>query len=110
MSHPHINDVALVGRLSGDVDRRPLPSGDTVIEWRLVVERPPEARHRQSVDTIQCVSYDEGFQDRTAGWRPGDLIEVRGSIRRRFYRTEAGDNASRYAVEVWDAELLAVAP
>jgi single-strand DNA-binding protein len=111
MAHPYINDVALVGRLSGEVDCRPLPSGDAVVEWRLVVERPPDARHRQKVvDTIQCVSYDERFRDRTADWRHGDLIEVRGAIRRRFYRTEAGDQASRYAVEVWDVDLLAVAP
>jgi single-strand DNA-binding protein len=111
MTDPYVNDVALVGRLSGDVECRPLPSGDTVVEWRLVVERPPNARYRQKVvDTIPCVSFDDRLRDRSSDWRDGDLIEVRGAIRRRFYRTAAGEQASRYAVEVWDGDLLAVAP
>jgi single-strand DNA-binding protein len=46
MSHPYVNDVALVGRLSGAVERKTLPSGDMVLEWRIVVERPPDPRYR----------------------------------------------------------------
>jgi single-strand DNA-binding protein len=108
---PYVNDVALVGRLSGEVEYKPLPSGDTVTEWRLVVERPPAARHRQKVvDTIECVSYDPAFRDLTAHWLHGDLIEVRGAIRRRFWRTPDGRSASRCEVEVREVDLVAVAP
>jgi single-strand DNA-binding protein len=111
MTHPYVNDVALVGRLSGGVEYKPLPSGDTVVEWRLVVERPPETRHRQKVvDTIDCVSYEGRFRDLTADWRHGDLIEVRGAIRRRFWRTMSGAPASRCEIEVHEADLVAVAP
>jgi single-strand DNA-binding protein len=111
MKHPYVNDVALVGRLSGAVECKPLPSGDTAVEWRLVVERPPDARRRQKVvDTIDCVSYDRRFRDLTADWRHGDLIEVRGAIRRRFWRTLSGASASRCEVEVAEADLVAVAP
>ncbi|GAA2088598.1 single-stranded DNA-binding protein [Actinomadura alba] len=111
MTHPYVNDVALVGRLSGGVECKPLPSGDTVVEWRLVVERPPETRHRQKVvDTIDCVSYDERFRYLTSDWRHGDLIEVRGAIRRRFWRTMSGATASRCEIEVREADLVAVAP
>lgn len=111
MTHPYVNDVALVGRLSGAVERKPLPSGDTAVEWRLVVERPPDARHRQKVvDTIDCVSYERRFGHLTADWRHGDLIEVRGAIRRRFWRTVSGASASRCEVEVREADLVAVAP
>lgn len=110
MASPYLNDVALVGRLSGEVECRLLPSGDTVVAWRLIVERPPDARYRQKVvDTIQCMSYDGLVRALTADWRHGDLIEVRGALRRRFWRT-AGGRASRCEVEVWDVDLVAVAP
>ena len=110
MAYPYLNDVALVGRLSGGVECRVLPSGDTVVAWRLVVERPQDARYRQKVvDTIQCVSYDGLVRALTADWRHGDLIEVRGALRRRFWRT-AGGRASRCEVEVWEVDLVAVAP
>jgi single-strand DNA-binding protein len=112
MTHPYINDVSLVGRLSGAVECKDLPSGDTVVEWRVVVERPPDDRYRRQkvVDTIQCVSYDERFRDLTADWRHGDLVEVRGAIRRRFWRTGSGVPASRYDIEVREVDLVAVAP
>jgi single-strand DNA-binding protein len=111
MSHPYVNDVALVGRLSGAVEHKTLPSGDMVLEWRIVVERPPDPRYRKKVvDTIQCVTYDRRFRDLTADWRHGDLIEVRGAIRRRFWRTGGGEPVSRYDIEVREVDLLAVAP
>jgi single-strand DNA-binding protein len=87
--HPYVNDVLLVGRLSGKPLVKDLPSGDLIVMWRLVVERPSAARRtpRKVVDTLNCVSFDERLRDAAERWRHGDLLEVRGALRRNFWRT-----------------------
>lgn len=95
------NDVVLVGRFSGVDDARVLPSGDTVVGFRVVVDRPPRARRtgRAPVDTIDCQAVAARPRRTLTRLRLGDVVEVRGSLRRRFYRRPGGV-ASRYGVEV----------
>lgn len=97
----HRNEVALVGRFSGLDEPRQLPSGDTVVGFRVVVERPARARApgRASVDTIDCQAVAARARRAVTRLQAGDVIDVRGSLRRRFYRTPGGA-ASRYGVEV----------
>lgn len=97
----HRNDVELVGRFSGLDDARTLPSGDTVVGFRIVVERPDRVRAhgRAPVDTIDCQAVAARSRRAVARLQAGDLIDVRGSLRRRFFRTPGG-TASRYGVEV----------
>lgn len=84
------NDVVLKGRLSAPAEARTLPSGDTLVSFRLVV-RPPEPRARgQSVDVLSCITYDRALQRRVAAWQPGDIIEIEGALQRRFWRTGSG--------------------
>jgi hypothetical protein len=47
------NEVRLVGRLAADPQLRELPSGDTVWNLRVVVDRPvpPPVRYRASAST-----------------------------------------------------------
>jgi single-strand DNA-binding protein len=97
----HRNEVTLVGRFSGLDDARQLPSGDTVVSFRVVVERPDRARAlgRATVDTIDCQAVAARARRTVGRLEAGDLIDVRGSLRRRFFRTPGGA-ASRYGVEV----------
>lgn len=97
----HRNEVALVGRFSGLDAARELPSGDTVVGFRIVVDRPARARTRgrATVDTIDCQAVAAKARWSVARLQAGDVIDVRGSLRRRFYRTPGGP-ASRYGVEV----------
>ncbi|MEU5880439.1 single-stranded DNA-binding protein [Spirillospora sp. NPDC047279] len=109
MTCPHVNDVVLLGRLAEDPLRRDLPSG-LVVAWRLIVDRPrSEPGRRRMVDTLACASWVSAVADQSSTWRRGDLIEVRGSLRRRFWK---GDDLriGRYEVEVYDAALVAVSP
>ena len=138
-----VNEVRLVGRVSGMPETRSLPSGTEVVQLRVVVRRPPDPAGRSAgrsgvtpagkaagkaegsagkaegsagkaagsaagkdigdpasratVDTIDVSCWTA--LTRRAGLRlaDGDVVEVEGSLRRRFYR--AGPSVqSRYDV------------
>jgi single-strand DNA-binding protein len=101
----HHNEVSVTGRLSTAAEERDLPSGDVVIGWRLVVERPPDAT-RPGYDVIDCAAFGARVRRAALGWQPGSTIQVDGALRRRFWRSEGG-TASRYEVEVRSAKRLA---
>jgi single-strand DNA-binding protein len=84
------NDVVLRGRLSAPAELRTLPSGDTLVSFRLVVRRPGPRPRGQSVDVLSCITYDRSLQRRAAAWQPGDVVEVEGALQRRFWRTGSG--------------------
>ncbi|MBA3418648.1 MAG: single-stranded DNA-binding protein [Geodermatophilaceae bacterium] len=102
----HRNEVTLVGRLSADAAERTLPSGDLVVSWRVVVQRPPDpSRTAVAVDTIDCVARTGALGRRAMTWLPGDTMEMTGALRRRFWR--GGDGVrSRYEVEVATARRV----
>jgi single-strand DNA-binding protein len=94
-----VNQVLLRGRLAAAALERTLPSGDLMTTFRLVVDRPAGRGHGSArIDTVDCVAHRGDIRRRVARWQPGDIVEIEGSLRRRFYRTPAG-SASRYAVE-----------
>jgi single-strand DNA-binding protein len=96
----HANEVRLVGRLSADPAERAMPSGDTLWTFRLVVERPDASGRRgQQVDTLDCAVWGGRVKRSVPTWSQGDLVEVSGAIRRRFYAAGAA-KVSRYQVEV----------
>jgi single-strand DNA-binding protein len=104
-----VNDVSLRGRLAAAAEQRELPSGDLVVTFRLVVARPARAVRSASsarVDTLDCAVFGAAVRKRSLTWVAGDVIDVRGSLRRRFFRA-AGGPASRYEVEVASATRVA---
>ncbi|HVT21246.1 MAG TPA: single-stranded DNA-binding protein [Mycobacteriales bacterium] len=100
----HRNEVHVTGRLSTYVDERVLPSGDEVVSWRLIVDRPAEGE-RAGIDAIDCVAFATRLRRAAVKWQPGEVIEVDGALRRRFWRNDAG-TASRFEVEVSRAVRL----
>ena len=99
----HVNEVHLVGRLAVEPVHRELPSGDLLVSFRLVVGRPPGRRggseRAPSVDTLDCAAWRRDVQRSLARLQPGDVVEVHGSLRRRFWRAGAAA-VSRSEVEV----------
>jgi single-strand DNA-binding protein len=113
----HRNDVRLVGRLSAPARVLDLPSGDRLVTFRVIVDRTSRRPGRQrrdskpsgssarsgaskrQVDTIECATWTRREQRRVEKWQPGDLVEVQGSLRRRFTRGDSGP-VSRVEVEV----------
>ena len=99
----HINEVRLVGRLGGEVRETTMPSGDTMIKFHVIVERSAKARRERprapAVDALGCTAWTAAVRKSLASARPGDMVEVTGSLRRRFQRG-ASTPTSWYDVEV----------
>lgn len=93
------NTVRVRGRLAAEAVPRTLPSGDQLATFRLVVRRPEPRRRGPAVDTLDCVAWRGDVRRVVGRWQPGDVVEVEGSLRRRFWRSPAGP-ASRTEIEV----------
>ena len=89
-----INEVRLVGTLSQEPLSRVLPSGDEVVTVRVVVPRP-EGRS----DALDCAIWTAAGRRKAKAWHRGDVVDIQGSLRRRFWRSPSGA-ASRWEVEV----------
>jgi single-strand DNA-binding protein len=101
-----LNDVTLVGRMSRPAEEQVLPSGSQLWKFRVIVGRPPSPASRVTVDALDCVVWNKRPARSVAGWRTGDLVEVKGSLRRRFFAPAGGGRVSRYEVEVSSARLI----
>lgn len=99
-----VNEVRLAGRISGEPEERVLPSGDRVVVFRVVV-----AREGGRPDTIDCAAFRGDLRRKLRGWTAGDVVELDGSLRRRFFRA-GGAPASRYEVEVQGVARVRRAP
>lgn len=99
------NEVVLVGRVSGEPEERELPSGDVLVAWRVVVDRPaprrapPSGVRRPTIDTLDCVAWTAAVRRVARGLTDGDVVAVEGALRRRFWRAGPAA-ASRTEVEV----------
>ena len=99
------NEVALVGRVSGIPEERELPSGDLLVVWRVVVDRPPSRRpvpdgaRVTTTDTFDCVAWTAGLRRTAGALASGDVVQVEGAQRRRFWQGATGP-ASKCEVEV----------
>ena len=103
------NAVRLRGRVSTPPEQRELPSGTTIVTLRLSVPRqvtPMTEGSRQSVDWVDCAAWGAKVRRTVSGWRAGDVVELEGALRRRFYRGAAG-TSTRLEVEVLSGRLVA---
>jgi len=102
----HCNEVRLVGRVTGAPVSRELPSGDLVVTLRVTVDRPARGRDakkaastRRQVDAVDLACWTARTRGAALRLVEHDVVEVRGALRRRFYRAGAAP-VSRYEVEV----------
>ncbi|HEX2704615.1 MAG TPA: single-stranded DNA-binding protein [Candidatus Lustribacter sp.] len=112
---PAVNEVHLVGRVSGPPDERVLPRGDELIALRIVVPRvggsrrgAPTGPKGPKVDTIDATCWSASTRRVACRLAVGDTVQVAGALRRRFFRTGAGAQ-SRYDVEVTSLRRVASA-
>lgn len=95
-----LNEVVLRGRISGDPHVRELPSGAVLVGFRIVVTRertPMTAASKVVSDWVECSAWGARVRRQAESWADGDQVEVRGALRRRFFRV---GEQSRSSVEV----------
>lgn len=88
------NQVHLCGRVSGLPIERELPSGDKVVEFRLVISR----ESRVGVDTLDIGAWSAKARRRSVTLKEGEWIEITGAVHRRFWQAPQGV-ASRWQIE-----------
>ncbi|WP_157036249.1 single-stranded DNA-binding protein [Streptomonospora alba] len=87
----HRNEVVVAGRITAEPYVRELASGDRLTTWRVSIARAPaQQRPNQSADPITCVSFQKAIEERTREWRLGDVVQISGVLRRRFWRSPKG--------------------
>jgi single-strand DNA-binding protein len=89
-----LNDLVLRGRVSQEAIEKELPSGDKVVEFRLIVTRDKQS----GVDTLDIGAWSSKTRRTALTLTPDQWVEVSGSIHRRFWSGPAG-LASRWQVE-----------
>ena len=101
-----VNEVTLVGRMSQPAEEQVLPSGSELWKFRVIVGRPPSPASRVTVDALECVVWAKRPARSVAKWQTGDLVEVKGSLRRGFFTPAGGGRVSGCEVEVASARLI----
>ena len=89
-----LNDVLLRGRVSREAVEKELPSGDKVVEFRLIISREKQS----GVDTLDIGSWSAKSRRTALSLVPDEWVEISGSIHRRFWSGPTG-LASRWQVE-----------
>ncbi len=70
-------------------------------EWcRRASEKP-----RQRVDSLECAVWSGRLKKQVERWEAGDVVEVSGAMRRRFFRA-GGATASRVEVELSAGRII----
>ena len=103
-----VNTVHLVGRVSWGPEVRVLPSGDEVVQLRVVVPRQAprgggrsgegRAGERRQVDAIEVACWSARTRAAARRLSVDDYADLEGSLHRRFYAGTQG-RVSRYEVE-----------
>ena len=94
-----LNDLLLRGRVSAPAVTKELPSGDKVVEFRLIITR----EKRDGVDTLDIAAWSAKSRRFAMNLKTDEWIEVSGSVHRRFWKSATGV-ASR-----WQAEAIEMA-
>ena len=89
-----LNDVLLRGRISAEAIEKELPSGDKLVEFRLIISRTK----RDGVDTLDIAAWSAKSRRTALTLKTDEWIEISGSVHRRFWRGATG-LASRWQVE-----------
>ena len=96
-----VNEVYLVGRVSSLAIEKELPSGDKVVEFRVVISRSDsvtKSGKKRPVDTLDIAAWSAKARRAALALKVDSWIEVNGAVRRRFWQAPTG-LASRWQVE-----------
>ena len=94
-----LNKVILMGRITHDLEMRSTPSGTSVLQFSLAVERNfvKQGEERQT-DFINCVAWKQTAEFIGRFFGKGRLIAIEGRLQSRSYEDKQGNK--RNAIEV----------
>lgn len=97
--HDGVNEVHLVGCVSSLPTTKVLPSGDEVVEFRIVIDRRRRRGAKREVDSLELAAWNPREKRQALKLTPGQWVEIDGSVHRRFWSSPKG-LASRWQIEV----------
>jgi len=100
-----VNEVRLVGRVTSLAIEKELPSGDKVVEFRVVIGRGKIRNGKKEVDSLDIAAWSARARKAALAVKIDTWVEVKGSVRRRFWRAPTG-LASRWQVEASEVVRL----
>lgn len=106
MSNLNLNKVILGGRLTQDIELKQTPSGVSVCSFSIAVNRRTGKDQEQKTDFIDCTAWRQTAEFIARYFRKGSSICVSGSIQKRSWQDQNGQN--RYATEVVVDEAMFV--
>jgi single-strand DNA-binding protein len=102
-----VNEVYLVGRVTSLAIEKELPSGDKVVEFRVVIGRaksttstrsPKSRTGKKGVDSLDIAAWSSKTRKAALSLKVDTWVEIHGAVRRRFWQAPSG-LASRWQVE-----------
>ena len=105
-----VNEVYLVGRVTSLAIEKELPSGDKVVEFRVVIGRakstsstsstrsPKSRTGKKEVDSLDIAAWSSKTRKAALSLKVDTWVEIHGAVRRRFWQAPSG-LASRWQVE-----------
>ena len=102
-----VNEVYLVGRVTSLAIEKELPSGDKVVEFRVVIGRAKSTTSTRSlksrtgkkeVDSLDIAAWSSKTRKAALSLKVDTWVEIHGAVRRRFWQAPSG-LASRWQVE-----------
>jgi len=103
MANLNLNKVILGGRLTADIELKQTPSGVSVCSFSIAVNR--KGKEAQT-DFIDCQAWRQTAEFISRYFKKGSSICIVGSIQKRTWQDQNGNN--RYATEVIVDEALFV--
>ena len=100
-----VNEVFLVWRVTSLAVEKILPSGDKVVEFRVVIGRAKSRGSKKEVDSLDIAAWTSVARKAALAVKIDSWVQVSGAVRRRFWRAPTG-LASRWQVEASEVVRL----
>ena len=106
MANLNLNKVILGGRLTADVELKQTPSGVSVCQFSLAINRKYSKEGEQATDFINCVAWRSTAEFISKYFRKGSSLCVGGSIQTRSWTDKNGQKRSTTEVVVDEAMFV----
>lgn len=97
-----MNNIALIGRLTADVELKQTQNGVSVCQFTLAVDRPMV---KDTTDFIPCVAWRNTAEFISKYFKKGNRMALTGVLTTRKWQDKDGNNRVSYEVVVSNVEF-----